>query len=286
MRKRFDMAILGAVGREVEPLAVLLDHREEVRLCGAALRSGSIRGLSVLIGASGFNKVNAAITVAALLERFSISQVWNVGCAGAYGNGPLDIGDVLITESALCGDEGIMTEEGFASPEGIGIPILARGEHVFHDRIPLAPQPAMEKVRAEIAPGLYCLRGDGGAPHRALPCSATCAAPDGEGLLQAGGDFPASSERPFRVLYGPSLTVSMVSGDDFIAGRRFETYGAFAENMEGSAMAQACFRFDVPFVECRGISNIAGDRCKERWRLDTAVAHSHGVLLKWIDASA
>jgi futalosine hydrolase len=68
-----------------------------------------------------------------------------------------------------------------------------------------------------------------------------------------------------------------------IARERFQRYGALAENMEGSAVAQACFRFDVPFLECRGISNIVGDRCKERWRIGEAMAHCHSVILNWLD---
>jgi futalosine hydrolase len=52
--------------------------------------------------------------------------------------------------------------------------------------------------------------------------------------------------------------------------------------MEGSAVAQACFRFNVPMVECRGMSNIAGDRDKGHWQIEKAVSHCHGILLGWL----
>ena len=70
----------------------------------------------------------------------------------------------------------------------------------------------------------------------------------------------------------------MASGDVETAEKRFQTHGALAENMEGSAIAQVCFLFDVPFLECRGISNIAGIRDKKHWDLDLAVDRSHAVI--------
>ena len=76
----------------------------------------------------------------------------------------------------------------------------------------------------------------------------------------------------------------MVSGDPEVAGERFQRYGAYAENMEGSAVAQACLRFQLPMAECRGISNWAGIRAKETWRLEKSIAHCHGIIINWLDA--
>jgi futalosine hydrolase len=84
----------------------------------------------------------------------------------------------------------------------------------------------------------------------------------------------------FRLVYGPSLTVGMVSGDGEVARRRFSRYEAFAENMEGSAVAQTCFRFKIPMMECRGISNMAGDRDKRNWRLEMAILHCRSIVQK------
>ena len=82
---------------------------------------------------------------------------------------------------------------------------------------------------------------------------------------QARAESAGVGSSPFQVVYGPSLTVSMVSGDRQTAKERFEQRRAFAENMEGTAVAQACVRFNIAMVECRGISNWAGDRNKTRW---------------------
>ena len=46
---------------------------------------------------------------------------------------------------------------------------------------------------------------------------------------------------------------------------------AVAEDMEGFAVAAACFMNNVPWVIVRGISNHAGDRSKSNWQTDGAL---------------
>jgi futalosine hydrolase len=35
-------------------------------------------------------------------------------------------------------------------------------------------------------------------------------------------------------------------------------------------------------LECRGMSNVAGDRNRTHWRLREALDHCHGVLRTWL----
>jgi len=268
------MAVLGAVLKEVEPLFALLKDSVRFQLHGEALLVGIYGSKVLLVGTTGLGKVNAAVTAAVLLERFAISEVWNIGCSGAYRAGPLAVGDVLISLSAFCGDEGVLTTAGAASTRTIGIPVLARDGREYYEGFPLDHNPVMDRIRKEIPSG--CHRGD------------DLASPDFLSLFPESSGSPeevAGVSSPFQLFYGPSLTVSMASGDAEVADERFNRYGAYAENMEGSAVAQTCFRFDVPMVECRGMSNIAGDRCKKHWRLESAVAHCHAVLLRRLDMS-
>jgi futalosine hydrolase len=90
-------------------------------------------------------------------------------------------------------------------------------------------------------------------------------------------------KRRFRVQYGPSLTVGMTSGDIHTANARFRSFRALAENMEGSAIAHACLLFNVPFLEFRGISNMAGVRDKARWDLGAAMQHCLSVIKHLLD---
>lgn len=264
MTNSFSLAILGAVAREVDALLPLFDDAKRHDLHGAPIWTGLYKGRRLIVGAAGFNKVNAAITTSALLEQFAIAEVWCIGCAGAYNEGPLRVGDVLVSERMICGDEGVLTERGILSCAETGIPILTRGADNWYDEIPVDSE-VLRRARDRTPSGERTGRAE----------------------LQSAivPDKPDSAHNPareFHVFFGASLTVGMASGDASVAKERFRRYGAFAENMEGSAIAQACFRFQTPMIECRGVSNMAGDRRKERWEMDKAIANSHAVIFDWL----
>jgi futalosine hydrolase len=274
---RIDVAILVAVAEELGALEELPELAERHRFRGEILTLGRYADLTILLATIGLGKVNAAITTAALLEHFGVDQVWHVGCAGAYPESPLRVGDVLITQRALCGDEGILTTRGWLPQQAMGIPLGVKNGHEYYDEIP-AHEPLLAQVKSRIPPGTYRL-SQGPPPWAAQHCLAEDHA--GPGRAVAHPAEPASGV--FQLVYGPSLTVGMVSGDRQTAKERFARHRAFAENMEGTAVAQASVRFGIPVVECRGISNLAGDRDKARWRMDTACQHCHGILITWLD---
>jgi futalosine hydrolase len=272
MAEKIHIAILGAMYPEIAAFIALLQECKTYEFHGEKLWTGAYAGKTLLIGTVGFNKINAAITTAALLDRFRIEEVWHVGCAGAYGEGPLRVGDVLVTQRSLCGDEGVLTCVGTLSCREIGIPILARGGRSWYDEVPVDMEPEiMRRAKEKTPPGRYKLS------REMIPAVVQPA----EAVDEAQGEVNGNTGS-FKLFYGPSLTVAMASGDAHIAGERFKCYRAFAENMEGSAVAQACFRFNVPILECRGMSNIAGDRNKEHWRMKEAIAHCSGIVLNWL----
>jgi futalosine hydrolase len=243
--EQVDLAILGAVDKETEPFLTLLDSPREFRFHGSRFHSGRVGRHLVLLGATGLGKVNAALITAALAERFGIVRIWNIGCAGAYADGPLRVGDVLISSEVFCGDEGVLTRQGTESTREIGIPIMARRGRAYYDSISLAGQTMFRAIRRLMPEGRY---------------------------------------QEFKLVYGPSLTVSMASGDPETALARYRRYAAHAENMEGSAVVQTCFRFGIPVVECRGISNMAGDRSKDHWEIERAMKNCSGVFETLIDS--
>ena len=280
-RISFDIAILGAISEEISPLVPLLENGKSFAFLGQVLWTGARDNSQILLATTGLGKVNAAAVTAALLERFSIAQVWNIGSAGAYTEGPLEVGDVLITLDSLCGDEGVLEKGGISSVVRIGIPIAARGERVLYDRIPL-DAPVMARASRDASPsGIYRLE-PGVAPRSARSCGGGREASQ---VCEATGGRLTAALPPdaFKLFHGPNLTVGMSSGDAETASQRFHRYGAFAENMEGSAVAQTCFLFDVPMAECRGISNVAGDRDRDRWQLRRAIDHCHGIVLNWLE---
>jgi futalosine hydrolase len=226
------------------------------------------------MGTTGVGKVNAAATAAAALTSFKTVEVWNVGCAGAYEGSGLEIGDVLISENCICADEGILRKEGPMSTSTLAIPLVLKDGRPFFDSFPLDESLARAQMRAILPAGMFSTDPSGGIRPA--------------GFLDEHGDSPApgyypEKKRPFRVQYGPSLTVGMASGDVDTADARFRSFHAMAENMEGSAIAQTCLLFDVPFLEFRGISNMAGVRDKARWDLRVAMEHCLSVIKHLLD---
>jgi futalosine hydrolase len=259
-----DLTILGATPGEIARLTGLLPPSGSLEIAGHPFSTHIYRDLKLLIGTTGLGKVNAAAVAAAVLSSFRTSEVWNIGCAGAYGASGLEIGDVLITRNCLCGDEGILQKEGALPTSTLAIPLILKDGQPFYDCFPLDEFLSRRQIRDLLPAAVYTL-----GPFWSIQSCEPC------GTSQRGSAF--------NVHYGPSLTVGMASGDTQTAEARFRRHGALAENMEGSAIAQTCLLFDVPFLEFRGISNMAGVRDKAKWNLDAALDHCIAVIKLLLD---
>jgi futalosine hydrolase len=202
-------------------------------------------------------------------------MVWIVGSAGAYVSGPLEIGDVLVSSTVFLGDEGVWEKEGFRSMEAVGIPVAKERGRALFERLVLEEDELFERLARVTPSGLYYAEHPSNQMPRVLPYAETT------GMKENSGKPPP---KPFHVLIGPSVTVSLSSGDEWVAKERFSRYDAWAEDMEGSAVIQVCRRFGVSVAQCRGISNRAGVRDKSLWRTQEALARCHAVVGSWLRA--
>lgn len=69
-----------------------------------------------------------------------------------------------------------------------------------------------------------------------------------------------------------SLTVAGASATPQRATSLYARHAALLENMEGFALALACLRCGLPFLELRSVSNRVGARPPRDWDLDKALA--------------
>lgn len=77
---------------------------------------------------------------------------------------------------------------------------------------------------------------------------------------------------------GPFVTVSCCSGRVDQAEELARRHAAICETMEGAAYAHLATMYGVPYLEVRGISNLAEDRDLSRWDLNRgAIAAADGV---------
>ena len=92
----------------------------------------------------------------------------------------------------------------------------------------------------------------------------------------AGDAISSSNENPSLgcrfVASGELLSVCAASASEAeVRLKKKFCPDAVAEDMEGFAVAAACFMNNVPWVIVRGISNHAGDRSKSNWQTDGAL---------------
>jgi futalosine hydrolase len=114
--------ILSAVDREIEPLR---------RRLGAAPAAFAPRFV-----VTGVGKVSAALGTAAALRELAPALALQIGCAGAYPRAFLEIGDVVVADGEILGDEGVESPEGFLDLAHLGLPAaFDRGAPVFN-RVP------------------------------------------------------------------------------------------------------------------------------------------------------
>jgi len=94
------IGIIGAMELEVEDLKAKMNDVSVFEKAGMKFNEGLLHGTSVVVVRSGVGKVNAALCVQILADRFQVSHIINTGVAGSLNAG-LDIGDILISSEAI-----------------------------------------------------------------------------------------------------------------------------------------------------------------------------------------
>lgn len=102
--------------------------------------------------------------------------------------------------------------------------------------------------------------------------------PLGSGLLKK-----AKKALPHAVT-GGFITVASASASARRARGLCDKYGAICENMEGAAIAHVCAIHKIPFLQIRGISNIAGVRDKKKWDIKTASENAQEAVTALLKA--
>ena len=88
---------------EIETLKSQLKDMSADECCGMTFYQGNLEQLPVVIVVCGVGKVNAALCVQVLCDRFGVTHIVNTGVAGSLSN-ELDIGDFVISQDAMYHD--------------------------------------------------------------------------------------------------------------------------------------------------------------------------------------
>jgi futalosine hydrolase len=225
---------------------------------------------------SGPGVFNAARALTACLERFRPELILHTGIAGVFDGTGLNLGDaaVAVTETyihagvdtcrAITGHTNDKYREIIQSrlddtaskipggrPEGAdplsdlrSLP-FAHGHHMPLDPLPFDLIAGQQMTRQ----GAYMLDPD------------------------LAGSFTDLLSRSLgrRVIQGPFITVSSITGSYEKAAALSQAFSPVMESMEGAAAAHVAALYQVPMVEIRAASNRVGERDKTRWDRKTAV---------------
>lgn len=228
------IALMSSVPEEGRLLARQL--KDKALLAGKPVYKGRINQKTVIYIISGMGKTNAAHAATILLEKFSPKILVLFGVGGAYPSAGLAVGDIVVAEKEVYGDEGVMLKDDFYGTEFIGIPLLKKGRKRYFNEFRLDTTLAKKAFKAAQ-----------GVSHHASRITA--------------------------VRKGTFVTVSTCTGTGEKALELEKRFGALCENMEGASAAHVCAMYDTPMIQIRGISNIVSDRDRRKWNIRLAAGN-------------
>ena len=97
------IGIIGAMELEVEKLIEAMTDKQEVLFGKRKFYTGKLEGTDVVLARCGVGKVNAALTVQMMVDKFGITDIINTGVAGSL-NEKIDIGDIVLATNAVYHD--------------------------------------------------------------------------------------------------------------------------------------------------------------------------------------
>ncbi len=216
-------AILGAFPPELVLLKAQLQHPKDTIIQHIHFTQGILNGRKVVLAQTGIGKVNAAIATTLLLEHFQPREVVFTGIAGGI-NPALSPGDLVIATQIAYHDYGTVTPDS----------IKRRAT-----RNPFTMQENPEFFSC-----------DTGLVQKALAAGKTLTL---ETITGKNG------VRTPHIIGG-----IIVTGDVFVASGAAtqalrSSLHADATEMEGAAVAQACWQQKTPFIVIRSLSDDAGN---------------------------
>ena len=237
------VAILGAFDEEVAILERQLVNPSAHTIGGIQFLTGTLNEQSVVIARTGVGKVNAAMTATLVIEHFHPTQVIFTGVAGGL-NPDLQIGDIVIAQKTAQHDLGIL-ESTDVENTSVKNPINGKQNPVFF--------------------------------------------PADRGLLQIAETALESIElNPFQTPQGQRhpriIKGTVVTGDVFVASDAKKTtlhknLGADAVEMEGAAVAQICWQYNVPCLVIRSLSDNADANASADFKKYYKIAARNSVAL-------
>lgn len=215
---------MGAMPEEIEGVVALLSNPEVTKMGKRSYFTGQINGIETVVVFSRWGKVAAATTVATLIHEFEITELLFTGVAGAI-HSDLKIGDIVLGKRLIQHDMDAR-------------PLMKQYE------IPLLSKTYIEsdKTHLEIAINAINTVIENKRLHAVIE-------------MEDLAEFNISQPRLF--------VGEIASGDQFFSSNE-QKHSLNAQlpevlcvEMEGAAVAQVCYEYEIPFSIIRTISDVA-----------------------------
>jgi len=220
------IGIMGAMSQEISDLIYLLAERESYQFGRRTYFVGKLNDIKTVVVFSRWGKVAAATTVSTLILKFNVTEIIFTGVAGAISH-KLNVGDIVIGKQLIQHDL-----DARPLMEEFEIPLLG------------VKYIDIQTKQLEIVTK---------AVHDLIQSKSLCSVISEKELRQFGIVEP-------KVVVG-----NIASGDKFFASTKEKENllkrapDILCVEMEGAAVAQVCYEYDIPFTIIRTISDTADE---------------------------
>jgi nucleoside phosphorylase len=230
------LAVLSAFPAELAPLVAAAEIEETVEVAGHSYYTGTLDGVSVILGLTGIGMVNAERTAENVLTSFDVAGLVVSGVAGSHHR----IGDVVVP------DRWRERRRRFRVNRAL-LALAQRGATALEaplERCTAVPptDPDAEIVCLPFDPAIVF--GGHGSSGDSFGDTAVPCLPDGGEVL--GCDLPTPDATGFALHTAAQHTLPDV------------------QDMETAAVARVARRHRVPFLAVRAVSDGAGDPLGDR----------------------
>ena len=217
---------MGALPEEIQGVIDLMENHQTLKMGKRTYFKGKINNIETIVVFSRWGKVAAATTVSALIHEFKITELIFTGVAGGI-HSDLKIGDIVIGSRLIQHDLDAR-------------PLMNQFE------IPLLSQTYLSSNKSLVALSQKAI-------HTLL---------EDKTLHTVIND---SDLKEFNIKHPQLHLGDIASGDQFFSSdaQKHQLNSILPDvlcvEMEGAAVAQVCFEYEIPFVIIRTISDVADD---------------------------
>eukprot|EP01054_Gregarina_sp_Poly1_P007914 Gregarina_sp_Poly_1__7913@NODE_450_length_8314_cov_212_020614_g368_i0_p5_GENE_NODE_450_length_8314_cov_212_020614_g368_i0NODE_450_length_8314_cov_212_020614_g368_i0_p5_ORF_typecomplete_len320_score63_23PNP_UDP_1/PF01048_20/4_3e32_NODE_450_length_8314_cov_212_020614_g368_i026985 len=292
------VAVVAAMEKELLLLRKRLQNQRTEQILGATFQLGDIDGCPLILLQSGIGKANAALALGLLCERYRPSLIFNLGCAGGLGDDDRP-GDIVVATECVYGDVNA-TVFGYSLGQVPGMPASYICDHSAVNLLKTCFVTGIEGSSIDVGDRSATAINDGAEQSDDTQkvvvdksevgislseatgnCAETTASETNKNCVETANEDDTMKPRHTRVRFGLMLTTDSFISD---AHSRLKLKADFpkglAVDMEATAMAQVAFRYEIPFVALRALSDTANSDAKELYKdfVDLSVERSTEAL--------